>query len=318
MKIVVLDGFAGNLGDLSWEALKSLGDCTIYDRTQPQDVIKRIVGAEIVLTNKVPFTRALIESLPNLRYIGVLATGYNIIDLYAATEHGIVVTNVPAYSTASVAQLVFAHLLAIVSPAAQYSAEVRSGQWSRCPDFSYVSAPIVELAGKTFGIVGLGRIGMAVAQIALSFGMKVTAVTSKPQETLPQGVEKVDMDTLFAQSDVVSLHCPLTEQTRGLVNGQRLKSMKKTAILINTSRGPVVDEQALADALHSGTIAAAALDVLSQEPPQASNPLLSAPNCFITPHVAWASREARVRLMDIAVENVRAFISGSPRNVVNN
>ncbi len=317
MKIVVLDGFAGNPGDLSWDGLNTLGECVIYDRTAPHEVMERVKDAEVVLTNKVPFTRERIESLPALRYIGVLATGYNIVDAEAAAERGIVVTNVPAYSTTSVAQMVFAHLLNVVTPVATYAREVRSGQWSRCKDFSYISSPVLELAGKTFGIVGLGQIGMAVAKIALSLGMKVIAYTSKPQEQLPEGVERVGMDSLFRLSDVLSLHCPLTPDTAGLVCRHRLAMMKSTAILINTGRGQLVNEQDLAEALRGEVIAAACLDVLSQEPPTADNPLLSAPNCHITPHIAWASREARTRLMQIAVENVRRFIAGTPQNVVN-
>ncbi|MBR1543406.1 MAG: D-2-hydroxyacid dehydrogenase [Muribaculaceae bacterium] len=316
MKIVVLDGFAGNPGDLSWEGLNALGECVVYDRTEPTEVMERVKDAEVVLTNKVPFGRERIESLPALKYIGVLATGYNIIDTAVAAERGIVVTNVPAYSTASVAQMVFAHLLNVVTPVAEYAREVRSGRWSRCKDFSYISSPVLELAGKTFGIVGLGQIGMAVAKIALSLGMKVIAYTSKPQGQLPPGVESVDMDALFSRSDVLSLHCPLTPDTAGLVCRRRLAMMKPQAILINTGRGQLVDEQDLADALRGGVIAAACLDVLSQEPPAANNPLLSAPNCHITPHIAWASWEARARLMRIAVENVRRFIAGTPQNVV--
>ena len=316
MKIVVLDGYAGNPGDLSWSELKSLGDCVIYDRTEANEVRDRVKDAQVVLTNKVPFTRAQIEALPQLRYIGVLATGYNIVDTVAAAEHGVVVTNVPAYSTASVAQMVFAHLLCVVTPVEIYSQEVRAGRWSRCKDFSYISSPVTELAGKTMGIVGLGRIGKAVAGIALSMGMKVIANTSKQPAELPQGIEKVDLDSLFAMSDVLSLHCPLTPETAGMVNAHRLRLMKPGAILINTGRGQLVVEQDLADALNSGIIAAACLDVLSQEPPEETNPLLEARNCHITPHIAWASNEARARLMQIAVDNVRAFLSGTPQNVV--
>ncbi len=316
MKIVVLDGFAGNPGDLSWAPLEALGQCTVYDRTAPQQVIARAADAQIILTNKVVMSRDVIEALPHLKYIGVIATGYNIIDLDAAREHGVVVTNVPAYSTRSVAQIVFAHLLDITNSVQHYTAEAHRGAWSECQDFTYINTPVMELDGKVMGIVGLGNIGKAVAQIALAFGMKVLAYTSKAQEQLPEGIKKADMDTLFANSDVVSLHCPLNASTKGLVNAERLAQMKRGAILINTARGPLVDEEALAEALANGHLMGAGVDVLTQEPPLATNPLLAQPGCHITPHIGWASDEARVRLMNILIANVKAFIDGTPQNVV--
>lgn len=318
MKIVVLDGYTENPGDLSWDSLRQLGDCMVWERTAQNQIVERAAEADIVLTNKVPLGKAEFDALPKLKFVGVLATGYNIIDLDAATDHNVVVTNIPAYSTNSVAQMVMAHLLNIVNQVQHYTDEVRSGKWSSCPDFCFYDTPVFELCGKTMGIVGLGHIGMAVARIAVSMGMKVLAYTSKDAATLPDGVEKaLLLDDLFAASDVVTLHCPLTDDTRHMVNANRLGLMKKSAILINTGRGPLVDEQALADALNAGEIYAASVDVMSQEPPCADNPLLTARNCHFTPHIAWASKEARVRLMDIAVDNVRKFLAGQPVNVVN-
>lgn len=316
MKVVVLDAYSLNPGDLSWEALKELAVCEIYDRTPAEQTVARCQGAEMVLTNKVAFPREVIRQLPHLKYIGVLATGYNIIDTEAAREQGIVVTNIPAYSTNSVAQMVFAQLLAITNRVEHYTAEIRGGVWSASKDFTYWNTPLVELAGKTMGLVGLGHIGMAVARIALSFGMQVVALTSKPASALPEGICPVDKETLFRRSDVLSLHCPLTAETRGFVDAETLSWMKPTAIVINTGRGPLVDEAALADALNSGRIAAAGVDVLSAEPPASDNPLLSARNCFITPHIAWATLEARQRLMRIAVQNVKAFLDGETVNRV--
>ncbi len=318
MKIVVLDGYTENPGDLSWDALRQLGDCTVWERTAQSQIVERAAEADIVLTNKVPLGKAEFDALPKLKFVGVLATGYNIIDLDAASEHHVVVTNIPAYSTNSVAQMVMAHLLNIVNQVQHYTDEVRSGKWSSCPDFCFYDTPVFELSGKTIGIVGLGHIGMAVARIAVSMGMNVLAYTSKDAASLPDGVKKaLQLDDLFAASDVVTLHCPLTADTRHMVNTHRLGLMKKNAILINTGRGPLVDEQALADALNAGEIYAASVDVMSQEPPQADNPLLTARNCHFTPHIAWASKEARVRLMDIAVDNVKKFMAGQPVNVVN-
>lgn len=318
MKIVVLDGYTENPGDLSWDALRQLGDCTVWERTAQSQIVERAAEADIVLTNKVPLGKAEFDSLPKLKFVGVLATGYNIIDLDAASEHHVVVTNIPAYSTNSVAQMVMAHLLNIVNQVQHYTDEVRSGKWSSCPDFCFYDTPVFELSGKTMGIVGLGHIGMAVARIAVSMGMNVLAYTSKDAAALSDGVKKaLQLDDLFAASDVVTLHCPLTADTLHMVNAHRLGLMKKSAILINTGRGPLVDEQALADALNAGEIYAASVDVMSQEPPRADNPLLTARNCHFTPHIAWASKEARVRLMDIAVDNVRKFLVGQPVNVVN-
>lgn len=317
MKIVVLDGFAGNPGDLSWEEIKSLGDCTIYDRTAPEEKLERVKDAEIILTNKVPFNASDFDQLPSLKYIGVLATGYNIIDIEAAKAHGVVVTNIPAYSTNSVAQMVFAHLLNITNSVQHYTDEARAGVWSKNPDFSYQNTLLVELHRKKIGIIGLGNIGMAVARIAIGFGMEVFAYTSKSHFQLPPEIHKVDLDDLFRECDIVTLHCPLTPKTKNLVNAERLKTMKPSAILINTSRGPVVNEQDLADALNNGTIFAAGVDVLSEEPAAANNPLLTARNCFITPHIAWATKEARIRLMQITIDNIKAFIEEQPINVVN-
>ena len=317
MKIVVLDGFAANPGDLSWEDLKSLGECEIYDRTAPDEVLTRAADAEVLLTNKTVLTAAHMQALPQLKYIGVLATGYNVVDTDAAKQQGIIVTNIPAYSTDSVAQMVFSHILNIAQQVKHHSDEVHKGRWTNCADFCFWETPIMELRGKKLGIVGLGHTGFMTARIALGFGMKVFAYTSKSHFQLPPEIHKMDLDELFRECDIVSLHCPLTETTRELVNADRLRLMKPTAILINTGRGSLINEQDLADALNQGTIFAAGLDVLSQEPPQANNPLLTAKNCYITPHIAWASREARVRLLQIMVENIRAYQSGKPINVVN-
>lgn len=317
MKIVVLDGYTLNPGDLSWDELKKLGKVTVYDRTRAEDVVDRAEGAEIILTNKTVIDREKIESLPNLKYIGVLATGYNVVDLEVAKERGIAVTNIPAYSTASVAQMVFALLLAITNGVEHYTLENRSGRWSRSADFCYWDSTLIELAGKRFGIIGFGNIGQNVAQIALAFGMKVLALTSKAAGELPAGVEKgSSLDVLLSESDVVSLHCPLTESTRHIINAETLSKMKPSAILINTGRGPLIDEAALAEALNRGELRGAGVDVLSTEPPMADNPLLSARNCLVTPHIAWATVEARRRLMETAVSNVASFLAGKPENVV--
>lgn len=315
MKIVVLDGYAANPGDLSWDGMKALGECVIYERTASEQVLERAAGAEVVLTNKVVITAEHIAALPDLKYIGVLATGYNIVDVEAARNRGIVVTNIPAYSTDSVAQMVFAHILNICLQVQHYTEEVRDGRWTSSPDFCFWDTPLMELSGKKLGIVGLGHTGSATARIAIGLGMQVCAYTSKSHFQLIPEIKKMELDELFRECDIVSLHCPLTEQTRGMVNAARLKTMKPTAILINTGRGPLVDEQDLADALNNGTIYAAGVDVLSQEPPRADNPLLHARNCFITPHIAWASGEARQRLMQIAVDNLNGYITGK---VVNN
>ena len=315
MKIVILDGFTTNGGDLSWNGISELGDLTVYDRTAPGELIDRCLGAEAVLTNKVIITDEVMQALPQLKYIGVMATGYNVVDIDAARRRGIVVTNVPAYSTPSVAQMVFAHLLNITNQVALHDRQVHEGRWAGNQDFCFYSAPLIELAGKQMGIVGLGQTGSAVAKIALALGMRVMAFTSKPQESLPEGIIKGSLDEMFATSDVVSLHCPLTPDTKHIVNAARLATMKPSAIVINTGRGPLVNEQDLADALNNGTIAAAAVDVLSTEPPAADNPLLSARNCQITPHIAWASQAARARLIDTLASNLKGYISG---NVANN
>lgn len=316
MSLVILDAATVYPADDSrWQAF---GDVVVYDRTPVADIVDRCSGAEMVLTNKVPFDAATIAALPDLKYIGVLATGYNIIDTEAARTSGIVVTNIPAYSTMSVAQQAISLLLAITNRVADYAAADAKGAWCRCPDFSYRVADWHELAGKTFGIVGLGNTGSATAAIAASLGMKVLAYTSKPQSALPDGYTKAEsLEQLFATADVLSLHCPLTPDTRGLVNDRTLALMKSSAIIINTSRGPVVDEDALARALNNGTIAAAGLDVLCQEPPSADCPLIGARNCYISPHIAWASTEARERLFNIALDNVKAFVGGNPINIVN-
>lgn len=319
MKIVILDGYTLNPGDLSWEPLKELGEVTVYERTASKDVCKRAEGAEVVFTNKVVLDEAVLEKLPSLKYIGVLATGYNVVDVAAAARKGIVVTNIPAYSTSSVAQMAFAHILNIVQRVGYYAQEVSNGKWSRQADFSFWDAPLHELDGKKIGIIGFGNTGRATARIAVGFGLDVYAYTSKSAMELPADVHKCpSMDELFRKCDIVSLHCPLTETTRELVDARKLDLMKPSAILINTGRGGLVNEQDLADALNSGKIAAAGLDVLSSEPPRADNPLLKARNCFITPHQAWATKEARVRLMQLAVNNLKAFLEGKPVNVVNN
>lgn len=316
MKIVILDGYTANPGDLSWKELENQGELTVYDRTKPSETLTRIADADIVLTNKVVIGREMIAQLPQLKYIGVLATGYNVVDIEAAHERGIIVTNVPAYSTESVAQMVFAHLLTVTNRTEHYAIQNRSGRWTENPDFCYWDFPHMELAGKTFGIVGLGHIGQRVAQIALAFGMKVKALTSKAAEALPAGVEKASLEELLSTADVLSLHCPLTENTRHLMNADTLRQMEPTAILINTGRGPLVDDQAVADALAEGRLAAFCADVLTEEPPKADNPLLKQPNAYMTPHIAWASKEARIRLLHVAAANVQAFLGGNPMNVV--
>ncbi len=321
MNIVVLDGYTLNPGDLQWSGLEALGCCTVYDRTAPHEVLQRAAGAEIVLTNKTVLDRSVIENLPELKYIGVLATGYNVVDVTAARERAIPVTNVPGYSTRSVSQLVFALLLEMTRQVGHHAARVRGGAWCTSADFSFWETPQVELEGKVLGLVGFGAIGRDVARLALAFGMEVLVHTAHPDKyrDLPEGnqVSFVDLEVLFFSSDVVSLHCPLTAKTEGLINARRLTAMKRGALLINTGRGPLVDEAALAEALDSGHLGGAGLDVLCSEPPPADNPLLSAKNCFITPHIAWATTEARQRLMDIAVANAAAFVAGEPINVVN-
>lgn len=310
MKIVVLDGYGLNPGDLSWKGMEALGELTVYDRTSPSELMERSEGAEALITNKTLITAENMEALPELKYIGVLATGYNVVDIEAAKARGIVVTNIPAYSTSSVAQMVFAHILNITQRVGHYAEENSKGRWTNNADFCYWDTDLVELDGKKMGIVGFGNIGQATARIAQAFGMEVLLYTSKEQSALPQGMRKVALDELFAESDVISLHCPLTPDTKEMVNAERLKLMKPGAILVNTGRGPLVNEQDLADALNEGRIAAAGLDVLSVEPANVDNPLLGAKNCFITPHIAWATKEARTRLMQIAVQNLKSYQEG--------
>lgn len=315
MRIVVLDGYGLNPGDLSWDAMKELGDLTVYDRTSPCELLQRAAEADVLITNKTVITKDDLQKLPSVKYIGVLATGYNIVDIEAAKEKGIVVTNIPAYSTKSVAQMVFAHILNITQRVGHYAHANKNGRWDQNPDFCYWDTNLIELDGKSIGIIGLGNTGYATSQIALSFGMKVYAYTSKHQFQLPVGIHKLELDELFKTCDIISLHCPLTPSTEEIVNKERLALMKPTAIIINTGRGPLINEQDLADALNEGKIAAAGVDVLSTEPPKADNPLFKAKNCFITPHIAWATKEARVRLMDIAVNNLKSFKQGK---VINN
>jgi glycerate dehydrogenase len=317
MRIVVLDGYTLNPGDLSWQELEALGPCTVYDRTPPADIVARAADAEIVLTNKTPLRRETISQLTRLRHIGVLATGYNIVDVEAARERSISVSNAPNYAMHSVSQTVFGHLLNLTLRTADHAGSVAEGRWSRNPDWCYWNCPLIELGGLTFGVVGFGRIGRAAAEIARAFGMNVLAFdVTVPSDALPD-IRFVGLDELFCQSDVVSLHCPLRPETHHLVNAERLRSMKPTAYLINTSRGPLVDERALAEALNAGRVAGAGLDVLSVEPPPPGNPLLRAKNCFVTPHIAWATRAARQRLLDTVVANVRSFLAGTPQNIVN-
>ncbi|MBR4417865.1 MAG: D-2-hydroxyacid dehydrogenase [Victivallales bacterium] len=317
-KAVILDGHALNPGDLSWEPFRALvPDLTVHDRTPPALVLERCEGADIVIVNKTVLDAATINALPRLRYIGVLATGYNVVDIAAAHARGIVVTNVPAYSTDSVAQTVFAFILEHSMNVAKHSEAVHQNGWTNCPFFYFQVTPLHELAHKTIGIVGLGRIGRKVAEIAHAFGMEVVAHSRTEKTDVPDYIKQIDLDKLFKESDFVTLHCPLTPQTEKLVNAEKLALMKRSAILINTSRGPVVDEAALADALNNGQIAGAAADTLSTEPPKADNPLLTAKNCFITPHLAWATAEAKSRLVDVIVNNIKAFAEGAPINVVN-
>lgn len=314
-KITVLDGHTLNPGDLSWAPLSGLGACTIHDRTPAAETVKRSLDAEILLTNKVVLDASVISQLPALRYIGVMATGYNVVDIAAARKRSITVTNVPGYGTRSVAQTTFALLLELAHGTGGHSQGVRAGEWSRQPDFSYWNQPLVELDGLTMGLVGCGDIGRVVAGIARSFGMRVIVHKRHPDPAMT-GVPFVDLDTLFRESDVISLHCPLTPETREIVNARSLALMKSSAFLINTARGPLIHEPSLADALNNNRIAGAALDVLSTEPPPADHPLLSARNCIVTPHFAWATRASRERLMAATIANVAAFLNGKPQNVV--
>ena len=317
MKIVVLDAYCLNPGDLSWDALRKLGDVTLFDRTPANEVVARAAGATAVFTNKTPLPAATLAALPELKYIGVLATGYNVVDVAAAGGQGITVTNIPTYGTASVAQFVFALLLEMCHNVKLHSDSARAGEWTRSADWSFWKAPLIELAGKTIGIVGFGRIGRAAGRIADAFGMKVIA-NDTYQENPPAypDFRFAPLDDLLRESDVVSLHSPLFPETQGMINARSLGLMKPSAFLINTSRGPLVVDQDLADALNAGRLAGAAVDVLSAEPPAESNPLLSARNCLVTPHIAWATREARARLMDLAIGNISGWISGNPVNVI--
>lgn len=314
--IVLLEGHTLNPGDLSWEGLEEFGNLTTYERTSPDEIVERSKDADMILINKSEITAEILDQLPKLKYIGELATGYNTIDLKAASERGIVVSNIPSYSTMSVVQMVFAQIFAITNHVERFANDNRNGRWSKSPDFCYWDDTMHEMAGKRIGIYGLGHIGMRVAQVALAFGMKVGACTSKEQGDLQPEIEKLSFDDLLAQSDIVSLHCPLTENTRGMINADSLAKMKRGSILINVSRGPLVVEQAVADALQSGQLSAYGADVMSAEPPKADNPLLGQPNAFVTPHVAWATIEARKRLLGIAIENIKCFVEGRPQNVV--
>lgn len=316
MKITILDSYASCPTGGDWKALERYGEISVYDNTRPQDVVTRARDSEVVLTNKVVVSREIMKQLPALRYVGVLATGYNVVDTAAARELGITVTNIPAYSTESVVQMVFAHLLNVASHVAHYAEANRRGRWAAAPHFCYIDTPAHELSGKTMGVVGLGNIGRRVAEVAHAFGLRVIAVTSKRGEELPQFITAVDTDTLFREADIITLHCPLTAATRHMVNAERLATLRPEAVVINTGRGPLVDEKAVAAALGEGRLTAYCADVMTQEPPSADNPLLSAPNCFLTPHIAWATEEARERLQDTAIRNIAAYVDGNPVNVV--
>ena len=317
MKIVVLDGYTENPGDLSWDGLRALGELTVYDRTRPEEIAARLQDAQIVVTNKVPITRELLEQCPGIRYVAVTATGYNVVDLTATAERGIPVSNVPAYSTAAVGQFTIAMLLEICCQIGFHSESVHNGDWAACPDFSYWKTPLIELAGKTIGIIGFGRIGRQTGAIARALGMRVLAAGSRPCAEGEAIAEYVDMDTLLRQSDVISLHCPLFPETTGIINKDSIDKMKDGVIILNMARGPMIVEADLAEALNRGKVYAAGMDVVSQEPIRSDNPLLTAKNCFLTPHIAWASRECRQRVMEITEQNIRSFLSGNVQNRVN-
>lgn len=317
MKIVVLDGYTENPGDLSWDGLRALGELTVYDRTRPEEAASRIQDAEIIVTNKVPITRALLEQCPGIRYVSVLATGYNVVDLKATAERGIPVSNVPAYSTAAVGQFTIGMLLEICCQIGFHDRSVHDGDWASCPDFSYWKIPLIELAGKTMGIIGFGRIGRQTGAIAKAMGMRVLATGSRPCDEGKAIAEYVDLGTVLRQSDVISLHCPLFPETTGIINRDTIGKMKDGVIILNMARGPLIVEEDLAQALNSGKVYAAGMDVVSQEPIRADNPLLTAKNCFITPHIAWASRECRQRIMEITEQNIRSFLDGNVQNRVN-
>ena len=316
MKIVLLDAHTANPGDVSWAPLEAIAPCEIYPRTPLAETVARCADAEIVITNKAVMNREIISALPKLKYIGVTATGFNIVDVAAAKERGITVTNVPGYSSPAVAQLVFALLLELTNHVGHHAQTVSSGRWESCPDFCYWDHPIIELSGRTLGIIGYGDIGSAVARIAIAFGMNVLASKREWKSAPPEGVTAASIEEIFAQSDAISLHCPLTDATKHLVCDRTLALMKPSAFLINTGRGPLIDESALARALNEGRIAGAGLDVLSMEPPKDGNPLIGAKNCLITPHIGWASHEARLRLIDLTAANLTAFLAGKPVNVV--
>ncbi len=314
MKTVILDGYAENPGDLSWDWLAEYGEYKVYDRTPAELIDERCAGFDTVITNKTPLTKETLSKIENLRYVGLLSTGYNVVDWEYCRERGIPVCNIPSYSTMAVAQNVFAHIIAYTNKVAAHSASVHAGEWASNPDFSYQVAPIYELDGKTLGIIGFGKIGAAVAKIGIAFGMKILAQTNHPKDI--EGVEFTDRETLIKNSDFITIHTPLTPETQDMVNSEFLSKMKPTAMLINTSRGPVIDEKALAEALKNGVIAAAGLDVMRREPPEKDNPLTCLPNCSITPHIAWAGYETRIRLMDICKQNIRAYADGKPINLV--
>lgn len=316
MNIVVLDGYGLNPGDLSWDPIKALGNLTVYDRTSDQEIVQRAIDADIILTNKTILTAGTLQSLPKLKYIGILSTGYNVVDIDAANSKGITVCNIPTYGTDSVAQMTFAHLLNITNQVRYYAENNRHGRWNSSLDFCYWDNPIMELSGKKFGIIGMGHIGTAVARIALAFGMEVYACTSRAASTMDERIHKAELEEIFRECDVISLHCPLTPATRRIINSESLALMKPTAILLNTGRGHLVNEQDLADALNNGTIAAYGADVLCVEPALPGNPLLTAKNAYLTPHIAWASTEARKRLMEICTANIKAFLNGTPQNKI--
>lgn len=317
MKIVVLDGYTLNPGDLSWAGIKELGTLTVYDRTPEDKIIERVGEAEIIFTNKTPLSKETLQKIPGVKYIGVLATGYNVVDVKAAIERGIVVTNIPTYGTTAVAQFVFALLLEICHHVWRHNEEVKKGTWTNGPDFCFWNYPLIELVGKTMGIIGLGRIGKATANIAQSFGMKVLAYDEYQDKSIEsENLNYVELDELLNRSDIISLHCPLFDSTKGIINKDSILKMKDGVIIINTSRGPLIAEQDLADALNCGKVYAAAMDVVSTEPIKMDNPLLTAKNCIVTPHIAWAPKESRSRLMDTAVNNLKKYICGDPVNVL--
>ena len=317
LKAVILDGYTENPGDISWETIENLVDLTVYPRTSPEEIIERGKDADILIVNKVAITRELLENLPKLKFVATLATGYNQLDCEALKERDIPVSNIPAYSTNAVAQMVFAYILELINKVSEYTADVKSGTWSKCKDFCYWNSPLYELDGKTLGIIGFGKIGARVSGIATAFGMKVLCYTPSGKKDGFPSVEFTDIDTVIANSDFITVHCPLTPDTAGLINADFISKMKRNSYIINTARGPVANEKDVAEALKSGSLAGYGTDVLSTEPPKEDNPLLTAPNCLITPHIAWAAYETRLRLMGILEENIKAYLDGTPINVVN-